>query len=65
MTSHVTSSPFDFLATKENQELSVEVKGSTGPLTAILLTKNEVHHQKTAFPNNMLVIVDSIELDRT
>lgn len=57
-------SPFDLLATKAGKSISVEVKGTTGIGDAILLTKNEIEHQKAAHPANMIIIVHSIALKK-
>lgn len=56
---------FDFLATKSGQTLFVEVKGCTGDGEKIQLTKNEVNLHRLRHPNNMLVVVHSIKLDRS
>ncbi len=56
--------PFDFIATRDGQQIIVEVKGSTGPAESILLTANEVAAHKKHFPHNMLIIVHSINLVR-
>lgn len=53
---------FDLLATKEDQELKVEVKGTTSGLGSVLLTANEVELHKRYFPDNALIVVHSIEL---
>ncbi len=55
---------FDLLASSVEKQLSVEVKGSTGPANSVILTKNEVHFQKEAYPSNGLFIVSNIELVR-
>jgi hypothetical protein len=56
---------FDLLASSSSRTLSVEVKGSTGPATHVILTKNEVIYQKNAFPENALLIVSNIVLHQT
>lgn len=58
------SRPFDYLATKGIESLSVEVKGTTGLGDKILLTANEVKHQRAEHPRNMLIVVHSIRLER-
>lgn len=55
---------FDFLATKGSEAIKVEVKGTTGLLSEILLTKNEVALHKECFPNNALIVVHSIQLTK-
>lgn len=54
---------FDLIAESSNKTLKVEVKGSTGPANNVILTKNEVILQKSAFPDNGLIIVSNIKLD--
>lgn len=53
---------FDLLATQGSQVVSVEVKGTTGSVSAILLTSNEVELHKREYPENALVVVHGIEL---
>jgi hypothetical protein len=55
---------FDLLGTKENETLTIEVKGTTGSASAILLTKNEVVLHKHAYPNNALAVVHGITLHK-
>jgi hypothetical protein len=55
----------DFRAKRGIDVLYVEVKGSTGPLGSVLLTANEVALHQKAHPNNALIVVHSIKLDRT
>ncbi|WP_159080736.1 MrcB family domain-containing protein [Nocardia suismassiliense] len=58
------SKPYDLLATRGEEEVYVEVKGTMSLGEQIILTRNEVeHHQQN--PNNALVVVHSIRLDRT
>ena len=45
---------YDFLALKDGEEWIVEVKGTTGDASAILLTKNEVAEHRARYPLNML-----------
>jgi len=59
-----SSRPFDYMATRGATSLSVEVKGSTARGEEILLTANEVRHQREVFPNGALIVVSEIELDR-
>jgi len=44
-------------------EHHVEVKGTTGPGNAVLLSKNEVQHAQDFFPNVSLFVVSEIQLD--
>jgi hypothetical protein len=55
---------FDLIAKSSSKVLSVEVKGSTGLANNVILTRNEVAFQKRAYPNNALIIVSNIVLDR-
>ena len=57
--------PFDFIAHNEAEELIVEVKGTTSELGTIILTANEVDTHRKRFPQNMLIVVHTIELDRS
>jgi hypothetical protein len=56
--------PFDFVVTKVDQTLIVEVKGTTGLHRDVLLTSGEVARHRSAYPNNALVVVSEIDLDR-
>lgn len=56
---------YDLLAQKGADSLHIEVKGTTGTLGSILLTANEVELYKRCHPNNGLIVVHSIALDRT
>jgi len=55
---------FDLVASRSDETLKVEVKGTTGSPTSILLTRNEVELHKGSFPNNALIVVHSIFLDK-
>lgn len=57
--------PYDFVATKGGHSIIVEVKGTTGGLGSILMTANEVTAHREKHPANALIVVHSIELDRT
>lgn len=57
--------PYDFVAVKDRREIIVEVKGTTGTLGSILLTANEVAAHQKEHPLNALIVVHSIELDRS
>lgn len=55
---------FDLLATRGEEFMHVEVKGSTGAISSVLLTANEVAHHQTVHPNNALALIHSIALDK-
>ena len=55
---------FDLLAVSAENQLSVEVKGSTGAAASVILTKNEVDFQIAAYPLNALFVASNIELIR-
>lgn len=55
---------FDLLALSPENQIAVEVKGSTGAANSVILTKNEVSFQKDAYPLNGLFIVSNIELTK-
>ena len=46
----------------DGRELFVEVKGTTGPLSAIVLTANEVELARRRHPDTALFVVHDIEL---
>lgn len=52
----------DYLATRSSQEWVVEVKGTTGAPSSILLTRNEVRLHKERYPKNVLLVVHGIHL---
>lgn len=59
---------YDLDARRGKQHLFVEVKGTTSTwsnASEIILTKNEVELHEREYPNNMLLIVSQIALDRT
>lgn len=51
---------FDLLCHREGERLDVEVKGTTTAGEAVILTRNEVEHARTA--TTSLIVVDSIVL---
>ncbi|WP_255345830.1 MrcB family domain-containing protein [Streptomyces chartreusis] len=55
---------FDLLLTRGEHRLHVEVKGTTSTGREVILTRAEVEKQRGYYPDNALVIVHSIELDR-
>ncbi|MFE7372942.1 MrcB family domain-containing protein [Streptomyces anulatus] len=56
---------FDLLLNKGERQLHVEVKGTTSAGREVILTRSEVEKQRKYHPNNALVVVHSIGLDRT
>lgn len=59
------SKPYDLHLTRGDEKLHVEVKGTTSDGSQIILTRAEVEWQRKFAPDNALVLVHSIELDRT
>jgi hypothetical protein len=57
--------PYDLLLTRGDERLHVEVKGTTSQGAQVILTRAEVEKQREFAPHNALVVVHSIELDRT
>ena len=57
--------PYDLDLVRGSEELTVEVKGTTSMGEAVVLTDGEVRHHSRAYPNNALVIVRDIRLDRS
>jgi hypothetical protein len=57
--------PCDFLAKKGDTTFVVEVKSTTTDGRKIILTKGEVKMHRARHPDNMLLVVHSIRLDRT
>lgn len=57
--------PFDLELTRNGEKWTVEVKGTTSMGEAVPLTKGEVLHHKEAYPNNALVVVRGIVLDKS
>ncbi|MBV1852036.1 protein NO VEIN domain-containing protein [Catellatospora tritici] len=53
--------PWDLTAVKDDEELHVEVKGSTGTRDAVDLTDGEVRHAETY--STLLAVVDQIQMD--
>jgi hypothetical protein len=56
--------PFDLELRRDNEHLDVEVKGTTSDGSGVVLTAGEVQHHEKAYPNNALVVVRNIVLDR-
>jgi hypothetical protein len=59
-----TRSPFDLMCVKLNSsELRVEVKGTTGDGSQVLLTRREAAHARASYPNIGLFILHHIGFD--
>lgn len=56
--------PYDLKVTKGADTLYIEVKGTTGALGDIVLTKNEVDHHRRHHPFNGLIVVHGIKLNK-
>ncbi|MFE3163840.1 MrcB family domain-containing protein [Streptomyces sp. NPDC059224] len=56
---------FDLLLTRGDERLHVEIKGTTSAGQEVILTRAEVEKQRQYYPDNALVVVHSIKLDRT
>jgi hypothetical protein len=63
ITNTSSNKPYDYLCLFENDEIFVEVKGTTSNGEAIILTRGEVELHKSKFPNNALVLVSGILLE--
>jgi hypothetical protein len=55
--------PFDILATDGEEEIRVEVKGSTGSVTTVELTEGEVRQTEGDWVS-VLIVIDEIKLTR-
>lgn len=55
--------PYDIKAFQDDKELHVEVKGSSRPVEAVILTRNEVAHASEA--ETTLIVVDEIVVEWT
>lgn len=53
--------PYDLRVVLLDQELHVEVKGSTRKLSSVTLTRNEVSHAQT-YPGTQLFVLDEMKL---
>jgi hypothetical protein len=53
--------PCDFVATRDGVEHVIEVKGTTGGLGSIFLTRSEVALHQHRHPHNLLIVVHGIE----
>lgn len=56
---------YDVRATKGQEVVKVEVKGTTTDGAEIVLTRNEVKLHRADYPNNALAVVRNIALDRS
>ncbi|MFC9173017.1 MrcB family domain-containing protein [[Kitasatospora] papulosa] len=56
---------YDLHLTRGQETLRVEVKGTTSDGSQVILTRSEVEQQREFAPDNALVVVHSIGLDRT
>ncbi len=56
---------FDLLLKRGDEQLHVEVKGTTSAGHDVILTRAEVEKQRKYYPDNALVIVHSIHLNRS
>ena len=59
-----STKPYDFECTRGSEEMIVEVKGTTSSGEQIVVTRNEVAAHRARHPNNALIIVHSIDLQR-
>jgi ribosomal protein L37AE/L43A len=59
------SNPFDFLATRAEEFRYIEVKGTTGAGTSIMLTHGEVRHVRANRRTSALVVVAQISLAKS
>jgi hypothetical protein len=56
---------YDVHATRGQEVVKVEVKGTTTDGAAVVLTRNEVNRHRAEHPQNALAVVRNITLDRT
>jgi len=59
---HSATKPYDLLATKENQQLFIEVKGTQNDGSEIFLTSNEVKWAIEHHPQTALAVVTNIQV---
>jgi len=57
--------PYDFECTRGLDQMIVEVKGTTSTGEDVVVTYNEVEVQRARYPNNALIVVHSVDLQRT
>jgi len=56
--------PYDIVASNDDEEIVVEVKGTTSAGAHVILTANEVNVHRLRYPANALYVVHSIDLKR-
>ncbi|WP_385642869.1 protein NO VEIN domain-containing protein [Streptomyces sp. SudanB91_2054] len=56
---------FDLLLSRGDERCRAEVKGTTSAGKEVILTRAEAETQRTYYPHTALVVVHSIEMDRT
>jgi len=56
---------YDLHATRRREQLRVEVKGTVGDGSEVILTRNEVTLHRAYHPNTMLAVVSRIDLRRS
>ena len=59
---HSAQASYDLLAVKPGERVWVEVKGTRGDGSSVLLTANEVEHARLHYPQVVLVVVKGIEV---
>lgn len=57
--------PYDYTCTRAGKQIRVEVKGLSGPLSAVTLTRNEVDNARYSGHDMILVVVHGITLTPT
>lgn len=57
--------PYHLELKRDGEKWTVEVKGTTSMGEAVPLTRGEVEHHANAYPNNALVVVRGIVLDKS
>lgn len=59
------SRSYDLHCTRGRKSLHVEVKGTTGDGSVVLLTSNEVEHARTTYPASALFVLSAIRITET
>lgn len=57
---HSGHAPYDLLAKRDGVDMCVEVKGTRGDGTSVILTSNEVEHARSKYPDTALIVVTGI-----
>jgi hypothetical protein len=57
-----STKPFDILAKRDGEELHIEVKGTTGSLGTVFLTRNEVRHAEANPAHAVLFVLAEISV---